>query len=238
MNQHRAATALQDRVLDRLGQEIVAGTVPAGHRYRLDELQERFAISRTVARDVMRVLESLGLVTPRRSVGVIVNPGSEWNVYAARVIHWRLACSEAEQQFRELTQLRIAVEPVAASEAATNASAAARTRIVELGEELRRLGEAGRLEDFLTADVEFHALLLRESGNSMFAALEGVIAEVLAGRTHAGLMPFHPRPEALDAHQGLADAVARGDRGAAEAHALAVVSEVREALVGEDPGRV
>lgn len=226
----RAATVLQDSILEHLGREIVDGKVPAGHRYTLDGLQERFSISRTVTRDVMRVLDSLGLVTPRRSVGVIVNPASEWNVHSPRIIAWRLAGPEAAQQFRELTQLRIAVEPLAAAEAAEHADAESRARLMELSDALRALGEAGDLEAFLAADIEFHAVILRACGNSLFAALEGVIGEVLAGRTHAGLMPFHPRQEALDAHTALATAIADRDRAGAERAAARIVDEVRAAL--------
>ena len=43
----------------------------------------------------------------------------------------------------------------------------------------------------------------------MFGALEDFVAEVLAGRTHHGLMPAHPVPAALDAHEGVAHAVQR-----------------------------
>ncbi|MDR2254552.1 MAG: FCD domain-containing protein [Arthrobacter sp.] len=230
MEASRAATVLQDGVLEELGREIVGGTVGAGHRYRLDVLQERFDISRTVARDVMRVLDSLGLVTPRRSVGVVVNPASAWNVYAPHVIRWRLEGPGAAKQFDELTQLRIAVEPLAARSAAEHAGAEARSRIVALAARLRTLGEAGELERFLEADVEFHELVLKESGNSMFAALTGAVGEVLAGRTHAGLMPFHPVPEALDAHEALAAAIAAGEGARAERAARAIAAEVHEAL--------
>lgn len=230
MSASRAATVLQDSVLEALGREIVDGEVHPGHRYTLDGLQTRFAISRTVARDVMRVLDSLGLVTPRRSVGVIVNPVPDWNVHSPRIIHWRLGGPAAAQQFRELTQLRIAVEPMAAAEAAEHAGPEARARLVGLAATLRRQGEAGDLEAFLAADIEFHAVVLRESGNSLFAALEDVIGEVLAGRTHAGLMPFHPREEAISAHAELADAIAAADGATAEAAALRIVNEVRSAL--------
>lgn len=235
MTSVRPATALQDGVTDQLGREIVSGGVACGHRYTLDGLQERFGISRTVARDVMRVLDSLGLVTPRRSVGLVVNHPDRWNVHSQQVIRWRLEGPERDQQFKELTQLRIAIEPFAAAETARHAPQHVRDRMLELAGTLRRLGEAGDLEAFLQADIEFHALLLKHSGNSMFASLDGVIGEVLAGRTHSGLMPFHPREEALNAHEDLARAIAAGDPAGAEAGALSIVTEVRQALEADLP---
>lgn len=64
----------QEQALDELGREIVDGTVAAGYRYTIDGMQDRFSLTRSSARDVMHQLEVLGLVTPRRSVGVVVNP--------------------------------------------------------------------------------------------------------------------------------------------------------------------
>lgn len=227
----RQAVLRQDAILHDLGREVVDGEVTAGHRYKLEELVARFDVSRTVIRDVIRTLESYGLVSPKRSIGVVVNPLEEWNVHAPHVIRWRLEGNDRDQQFRELTELRIAVEPLAASGAATQAPAEARERLAELAATLRSLGEAGDLESFLEADVEFHALILKHSGNSMFAALDDVVAEVLAGRTHAGLMPFHPREEALQAHEGLAAAIFRGDAVAAEEQSRALLTEVNTALL-------
>lgn len=227
----RQAVLRQDAILQELGREVVDGLVAAGHRYKLEALVARFDVSRTVIRDVIRTLESFGLVSPKRSIGVVVNPMTDWNVHAPSVIRWRLEGHDRDTQFRELTELRIAVEPLAASGAAMQAPAQARERLEVLATTLRELGEAGDLEAFLEADVEFHALILKHSGNSMFAALDDVVAEVLAGRTHAGLMPFHPREEALRAHEGLAAAIARGDSAAAEEQSRALLTEVNTALV-------
>ena len=45
-------------------------------------------------------------------------------------------------------------------------------------------GPSGDLEAYLWRDKIFHRTLLEASGNEMFRALNGVVAEVLAGRTH------------------------------------------------------
>ncbi|MGH3950638.1 MAG: hypothetical protein ACRDSE_16225, partial [Pseudonocardiaceae bacterium] len=55
-----------------------------------DAEQDRHGVSRTVARETMRVLESMGLVVSRRRVGITVRPLGEWNVFDPRVIWWRL----------------------------------------------------------------------------------------------------------------------------------------------------
>ncbi|MCP2179955.1 FadR/GntR family transcriptional regulator [Prauserella alba] len=217
-------------VLEAIGREITDGDLAQGDTLTLEHIQERFGVSRTVARETMRILESMGLVTSRRRVGITVQDAASWNVFDPRVIWWRLAGSGRDAQLRSLTELRIAVEPLAAGAAAWNASAEQRTRIVELGARMRGLGERGLLEDFMQADIAFHTLLLEASGNEMFAALADVVAVVLRGRTQLGLMPQQPVPEALDAHENVAAAVSAGQYRRAEDAMRDLLGEVREAM--------
>jgi DNA-binding FadR family transcriptional regulator len=228
---NQTGAGLHDPVLEKLGTEIASGELPAGHVLNLDGIQERFGVSRTVARETMRILESMGLVQSRRRVGITVRPIADWNVFDPRVIWWRLAGPGRGAQLRTLTELRIAVEPLAAGAAARSATVPQRSRIVELGTTLRRLGEAGELTEFMERDVEFHALLLQASGNEMFGALSDVVAAVLRGRTQLGLMPHKPVPEALDLHEAVAHAVAAGRSAHAEASMRELLVEVRTAML-------
>ncbi len=230
-----ATTVLHTTVLDSLGRRITSGDVPAGTPLTLESIGSEFGVSRTVAREVMRLLEGLGLVRSRRRVGIVVLGIEDWNVLDPRVIRWRLEGPGRGPQLRTLTELRHAVEPLAAAGAALHATPAERAELVAAAGRMRLLGEAGDLEEFLALDVRFHEILLRASGNEMFGALAGVVAAVLSGRTHLGLMPASPVPEALDQHEAVARAVADGDPEAAEAAMAAIVGEVRTALDGVPP---
>lgn len=222
---------LHSGVLDTIGREITGGELPTGHVLTLDMLEERFGVSRTVARESMRILQSMGLVTSRRRVGITVQPRETWNVFDPRVIWWRLAGQGRDAQLRSLTELRIAVEPLAAAAAARNASGEVRARVVELSETMRVKGEAGELGEFLEFDIEFHTALLHASGNEMFEALADVVAAVLRGRTQLGLMPHQPVPEALALHERVADAVANARSEDAEDAMRELLAEVRRAMV-------
>ncbi|WP_402461701.1 FadR/GntR family transcriptional regulator [Isoptericola aurantiacus] len=229
--------ALHSAVLDAVGRSITSGDVAPGTPLTLESIGTQHGVSRTVAREVMRMLEGLGLVRSRRRVGLVVLPLAEWNVLDPRVIRWRLAGPGRDDQLRTLTELRHAVEPLAAAGAARHAGPAERSELLELAARMRVLGSRGDLEEFLGLDIRLHELLLRASGNEMFGALADVVAEVLAGRTHLGLMPASPEPEALDQHEAVARAVADGDPAAAETAMSALVGEVRRALdtLGPDP---
>ncbi|MET4589894.1 FCD domain-containing protein [Arthrobacter sp. 754] len=225
-----ASPAMHERVLEAVGSAIAGGTLAPGSRLTLDFLQHEYGISRTVARDTMKVLESMNLVYSRRRVGIVVQERRLWNVFDPKLVRWRLASDRREIQYSSLTELRIAVEPIAAAGAARRASAAERARLVSLAADLRRLGEAGELGAFLEADIEFHRLLLASCGNEMFMALDGMVAEVLTSRTRQGLMPFKPRSEAIQAHEDVAAAVASGDAITAESAMQHILNEVRNAM--------
>lgn len=217
---------LHHGVLEHLGMAIVTGDHPPGSVWTLDRLCVDYAVSRTIAREVVQVLQSMGLVESRRRTGVTVQPSDRWNVFNPAVIRWRLAGPERTSQLRQLTELRAAIEPPAAASAATRAGTRQRQRLVELAELLETTGRRGDLEEFLTHDVEFHRLLLESSGNDMLAGLSEVVEAVLRGRTHHHLMPPHPKPEARRLHSVVADAVAGDEPEVAQAAMTGILAEV------------
>ena len=207
---------LHTHVLDTLGLEIAAGEHRPGEVLRTDEVAQRFDVSRTVVREVVRVLESMRLVESRRRVGVTVRPTEEWNVYDPQVIRWRLAGADRPRQLRSLTVLRSAIEPVAAGLAARLATPEQCAALTERALGMVATSRGQQLEGYLEHDIAFHRIVLDASGNEMFARLGDVVAEVLAGRTHHQVMFEDPDPEAVTLHVRLAEAVREGDPVAAE----------------------
>ena len=219
---------LHQAISRKIGIEIIDGEWPAGTSLTLEEIQQRFAVSRTVAREVSRQLESKGLVDIRRRLGLTAQPMDLWNVLDTQLIDWRLHSSKREEQIYSLTQLRLAVEPAAAESAAKLAPIQVRAQLLPLAAEMRRTGEAGNLQEFMNYDIEFHSSLLTMCGNELFAALADLVAVVLQGRTELGLMPEKPKKLALDGHEEVADAVFRGDAPRARAAMETILGEVRE----------
>lgn len=227
------AQASHGSVLDALGLRIAAGELAPGTVFTLADLEAQYAVSRTVIREAVRVLESLGMLASRRRVGLTVRPPSEWSALNTRLIGWQLASPRRAQQIVVVNEMRSAVEPIAARLAAVRGSDVQRAEIVRLAAELEKHGHAGRgaSEAYLEADVAFHDLILDMSGNLMLAANKAAIAAVITGRTDLGLTPADPYEESLHNHVQTAAAIARGDAEAAEHHTRryvdAVLSEVR-----------
>ncbi|MFC4223307.1 FadR/GntR family transcriptional regulator [Lysinibacter cavernae] len=240
----RLSANLHSQVLDSLGLAICEGTMAAGSIVTIEILEERLQVSRTVIREALRVLTSMGLVTSRRRVGIQILPLKEWNLYDPQIIRWRLASSHQISQLRSLTELRSAIEPEAARLAAQRAPLADASELIGLAGKLWAAGSAGDGEEFLRLDIMFHQLILRSSGNEMFSKLHTLIDEVLAGRTDAGLMPQYPHKQALQWHTDVANAIQTGNSEAAgEAmlhimrRALSEMSTMWEGLVDLSPNR-
>lgn len=221
------AGGLHDRVLDVLGHEIAAGTHPPGSVLRTEDVEQRFGISRSVAREVVRSLASIRLVVGRQRVGTVVRPREDWNAFDPQLIRWQLA-ADRTAQLKTLAELRTAVEPVAAAAAAQRASHEDAARLVSLSERMVATARAGDLDTFMAADVEFHRLVLTASGNEMFAQLHEVVEELLRWRAGHGLMPERPRPVAVRLHCEIAECIRSGDRARAEGAMRELVAEALE----------
>ncbi|HSX68497.1 FadR/GntR family transcriptional regulator, partial [Nocardioides sp.] len=207
MTDSPAGRALHGSVLDALGAAITAGRLQPGAVLTLDGLCQEYAVSRSVAREAVRVLESMGLIASRRRVGLTVRERAAWNVFDPQVIRWRLAGDDRVAQLLSLSELRLGIEPVAARLAATRATAEQSRQLADAVRDMEIHGGHGALEEFLHSDQLFHQTLLEASGNEMLASLGEMVGSVLEGRTHHHLMPAKPNPEAIALHDAVARAV-------------------------------
>ena len=228
------SAALHGSVLTALGMAIVAGTHAAGDVVTLDGVCARYRVSRSVAREAIRVLESMGMVASRRRVGITIQPATAWNVFDPRLIRWRLDSDDRARQLASLSELRRGFEPAAAALAAHRADSHQCRIMAAAVSDMVMHGRSGDLESYLLADKVFHRTLLEASGNEMFRALYDVVAEVLTGRTHHGMMPATPNPAAIALHDEVARAVRLGDADVAEKAMRAIIDEAASAVAPED----
>jgi DNA-binding FadR family transcriptional regulator len=225
--------ALHGNLLTALGTAIVSGEYSPGQVINLDGVSARHGVSRSVAREAVRVLESMGMVESRRRVGITIQPAHKWNVFDPLLIRWRLESGDRTAQLLSLSELRRGFEPTAAALAARRADPHQCRIMAAAVSDMVVHGRSGDLEAYLLADKIFHQTLLEASGNEMFRALNGVVAEVLAGRTHHGMMPETPNPAAIDLHDEVARAIRMRDEVAAEKAMRAIIDEAASAVSEE-----
>lgn len=228
-------SALHENVLTALGTAVVSGEYPAGQVINLERVSAEHEVSRSVAREAVRVLESMGMVASRRRVGITIQPAEHWNVFDPRLIRWRLESGDRAAQLISLSELRRGFEPAAAALAARRADPHQCRIMAAAVSDMVMHGRVGDLDSYLQADKVFHRTLLEASGNEMFRALNAVVSEVLTGRTHHGMMPDEPNPVAIALHDEVARAIRLRDEAGAERAMRAIIDEAKAAVADDAP---
>jgi DNA-binding FadR family transcriptional regulator len=224
---------LHAHVLDTLGQRIVDGTLTAGTVLRPEDVAAEFGVSRSVVREALRVLQSLGLVVARQRVGTQVLSSATWELLAPSVIRWRGTSSAYFAQQRELLDLRLGVEPVAAALTADRGGDAAEA-VLAAALEMVAAADRGDGRAYLDADVRFHRALLTGSGNAVFAHFAGTVEALLRTRTSESRDTITGwTAEAAARHEAVGRAVVGREARIASDAAADLVRTTRDEFVAE-----
>jgi DNA-binding FadR family transcriptional regulator len=211
----RRDRGLHAMVLNTLGQEIVDGTNAPGYILNLDRLSGRFAVSRSVLREALRVLQSVGMVEPRQRVGTQVLPRRSWDLLNPLVIEWR-GRGDYFAQMREMLQLRLGIEPVAARLSARVMSAVQREELARVAAVMVEADHDNDGRRYLEADVEFHSRVLQGSGNAVMAHFSHTVAALLRTREQEKRYTVTDyTPASAHRHRDVAAAIVAGDEEAA-----------------------
>ena len=153
--------AAYEHVVARLRRAIWLGELIPGERLPTErEMAEGFAVSRLTIREALRVLQGEGLITIRRGSG----GGSTIASKEMTATQRRNALIEARDQLREVHEIRLGIEPLAARLAAERSSAG---NIAELRQKQQALLDSTDLASFRRADSEFHLAVAAASGNAL-----------------------------------------------------------------------
>ncbi len=212
---------VSEQVADQIRGLITSERLAEGDRLPPErDLAERFAVSRPMVSQALRMLSLMGLVEIRQGSGAYVLRRPQ-DMVAASV---GLMLDLDQGPLGDLAELRLWLETLGAVHAAERGEPAG------LSGSLQRLaGATGSAAAWIAADTVFHASVVRAAGNAYLTAMyEGVHTAVLSQehelwvRTEAepGWLAGPGRSVLLDIHQAIYDAVAAGDASRARAAVL------------------
>jgi len=180
---------LADEVYESLYARLMSQDVPPGSRMSIDSLVRELGVSHTPIREAMSRLEAQGLVIKTHLVGYSAAP------------------QITQTELAKLYDMRLLLEPHAASEAALNLSEAMIGRLEKLDAEMCDI-DPRSMDDygiFAGLDGEFHDLIVEASGNELIRdALSRLNTHV-----HLFRLFFHARAtmEAISEHRKILGAL-------------------------------
>src|SRR5580698_883598 len=178
MSTHVRGQNLTYSIANHIGIAIVTGVYSADNPIPIEaELCRQYSASRTVLREAVKMLTAKGLLGSRPRLGTWVQPESNWNLLDPDVLGWLLERKFSPALLIEFTEMRLAVEPGAATLAANVAGPEEKAAISHA---IERMQAADRGDDDpLDSDIAFHVAVLRASRNRFYAQLTGFTATAL-----------------------------------------------------------
>ncbi|GAB4275882.1 MAG: FadR/GntR family transcriptional regulator [Deferrisomatales bacterium] len=220
---------LVEMVFDALRADILSGALAEGERLPpQEELAEKLGVSRTVLREALNRLSSLGLVEAQQGRGTFVRKASPGETMRPLFD----ALLRDEHTTRELLEARLHLEKIVARLSARRATGEHVARLREIVDTMERRVAAGDAEGFAEGDLAFHLAMAEASGNRILERVLETIREML----YRFLEEFNRIPgaptRAVAYHKRILSAVERGDAEEAEremeAHLQDVSRVVRE----------
>lgn len=214
-------------MLDAIGREIVIGHYDSRAFPIEADIAVRFGVSRSVVREAIKMLSAKGLLTARPRKGTSVQPAEYWNLFDPDVLRWMLERKFSLELLRQFSELRLAIEPMAAALAARAHDDRALAAI-QAGYERMAAAEAAS-DNPLDADIAFHVAILIASANPFYMQFRDVVSTALQTSIRfTNRLKGHTA--SLPQHYAVLDAIARRDADGASA-AMRTLIEDAMALI-------
>jgi GntR family transcriptional repressor for pyruvate dehydrogenase complex len=218
--------SLVDTVVDQIRTLIEKGNFTAGDRLPTEsDLIGRLRVSRSVLREAVSRLETMGLVSVQRGRGMFVGEPQSLSSCVQMV---RTAMTISPREMEQFAEFRAALECYSARQAAERATP---ENLVELETILEQMDRPEQeYFDCLRYDFQFHRKIIELAGNTLMNNVMEIIQEfVMAGMVQTTPTPRnHAKSQQL--HRDIFEAIKAGNPDAAEAAMKVHMRLVKERL--------
>ena len=216
-------------IVQELGASIVSGVYSSDDGFPIEaDLCIQFGVSRSVLREAVKMLTAKGLVGARPRQGTWIEAESNWNFLDPDVLRWLLERKFDIRLLEEFTEVRLVIEPLAATLAAKRAS---ENDLNLIRNSLARMLAAEQGDDDpYESDVAFHVAVLTASGNRLIGQLRELISTALRFSIRLTNRFKGVETANVEAHEAVADAIiARKPKAAAKAMTI-IIDEAMELI--------
>jgi DNA-binding GntR family transcriptional regulator len=176
---------------------VIRCDLEPGQQVSEEQLAERFQLGRAAVRPALKRLYQENLVQ---------------TITRNRYVVSSITLKDAHDNY----DLRLLLEPVAASRAAKKITPAQLLRLRDLCEAHYEPGDRESAEVFLAANTEFHVTIAEASGNSALAMVIAGVLDRTERLNHLSHMLLDRNYDARTEHHALTDALEQGDSVTAE----------------------
>jgi DNA-binding FadR family transcriptional regulator len=220
-----AVRNLHGQVIQILGQQIVGGELQPGYILPREELlAEEMEVSRSALREAMKVLSAKGLIEARPKVGTRVREERYWQQLDSDVLAWRCSAMPTHDFVKKLVEMREIIEPAAAAAAARRRNA---KQLAEIKAAYGAMSDASTLDEWSTADLRFHEMMLHATNNELMVSLFAVVENALGAYFILSARTADNFKYSLAQHGRVVSAIARRQPEAARRHMKRMVDDSR-----------
>ncbi|MFZ7126177.1 MAG: FadR/GntR family transcriptional regulator [Desulfobacterales bacterium] len=234
MIQGNARRKLYEYVVEEIGRKIVHGDFEAGDTLpNEDALCREFGVSRGVLREATKVLTQKGLIVARPKRGTAVQPNSEWNLFDADVLLWKLVGGNTAEFFRDVTEVRRIVESESARLTACRADEEEMRMIEDLYRKMAvtlRDPSSYDYESYLLIDMRFHTAIMDASHNPLLAQIGHTMRRAVHAARRMDIRDIKVQQESLHFHAAIVDAIVHRDAETAYEASQALFDQVQQPL--------
>ena len=206
---------LYEHVEEAIGLKIITGELkPRETLPNEDALCTEFGVSRGVIREAVKVLQKKGLVQPRPKIGTQIQPKSQWNLFDADVLVWKLKAGQQLLFLEKVTEVRGLIESEAAKLSAQRATSEEVAEIQLLFNRLNDIlsdEETFTYEAYLQADMAFHTAILEASHNELLAQIGRTMRHAVQTARQADNNEFNILQISHAFHAEIVEAITRKD---------------------------
>lgn len=166
------------------------------------EIAAMFGISRTIVREGMREISSLGLITKHQGARSVVAPMRNWDMLNKNLLITLLGVEEKRKEVMEgLFSFRLALECQAATEAAMHRT---NSDLIQLKGQLSIMAEAiDNPARFLQADNDMHCAIHGATHNIVFLSILKKIRDIMVIARNFTIAEPLQQQYAMEQHQDI-----------------------------------